>query len=416
MPCLSNIGLLACCKAEGGQSELHLLSEAAVCWEGSTITWVGHTGDLPNAAKSQAWDAKGKLVVPGLIDCHTHLGFAGNRLGEFARRVKGETYLQIAQSGGGIRATVMETRKASRQALIDNALPVLREMAKLGVTTIEAKSGYGLSFDSEIKLLELYRELSALQPIEISATLLAAHTLPAEYMDDREGYVRLIIEQILPHVAREKLATSCDVFAEQSAFTIEEARRILCAAKGLGLKLHIHADQLSAGGGGALAAELSALSADHIEHTSDADLARMAHAGVVGVTLPFASLYTFDAPLDARRLIAQGVPVAVATDYNPGTAPSYHLPAAMLLACTLNRLSPAEALKGATLIAAQALGLQDQVGSIEVGKQADFAVIDAPSVEHWLTQFRPGYAYLTVKAGNIIHAEVPGLYPPPEAN
>ncbi len=406
MPALINIGRLATCKAAGAQHEIHTIDDAALCWEGDRITWVGKQSELAAEHRVDTWDAQGKLVIPGLIDCHTHLAFAGDRSSEFVRRVQGETYLDIAKTGGGIRSTVRATREASRETLTHKALPVLREMAMLGVTTIEAKSGYGLSFDDEVKLLDVYRSLASLQPLEIVPTLLAAHTIPLEYADDRTGYVRLVIEQIIPHVAQEKLATACDVFIEKSAFSLEEGRSILLAAKAHGLAVRIHADQLHRGGGAALAAELGALSADHIEHASDADLTLLAKAGVVGVTLPLASLYTFEQPLDARRLVAHGVQVAVATDYNPGTAPSYHLPLAMMLACTLNRLTPNEALKGATVIAARALARSERLGSLEVGKQADFVLLDAPNVEQWLTQFRPGFAVLTVKAGRVIHRQV----------
>ncbi len=276
-------------------------------------------------------------------------------------------------------------------------------MAMLGVTTIEAKSGYGLSLEHELKLLEVYRALAAKQPVEIVPTLLAAHTIPAEYGADREAYVTLVIEEIIPRAAREKLATSCDVFIEQSAFTLDEGRRILQAAAAQGLAVRIHADQLSRGGGAALAAELGALSADHIEYASDEDLTLLAGAGVVGVTLPLASLYTFEHPLDARRLLDKGVQVAVASDYNPGTAPSYNLPLALLLACTLNRLTPAEALKGATIIAARAIGRSAELGSLEVGKAADFVVLDTQDIAHWVTSCRPGFARLTVKAGAVIY-------------
>jgi len=404
MPTLTHIGLLATCRAEGGQSELHLIEHAALRWEGATITWVGKQSELPpDAADQTVFDAGGKLVIPGLIDCHTHLGFAGDRSDEFVRRVKGESYLDIALSGGGIRSTVRATRAATKQALIDKAAPVLREMAMLGVTTVEAKSGYGLTLEDEVKILDVYRTLGETQPVEIVPTLLAAHTIPAEYADDRASYVRLVVEEIIPRVAREKLATACDVFIERSAFTLEEAREILLAARAHGLALRIHADQLHRGGGTSLAAELGCLSADHLEHASDDDLKQLAASGVVGVTLPLASLYTFEEPLDARRLVKQGVEVAVATDYNPGTAPSYHLPLALMLACTLNRLTPAEALKGATAIAARAVGRERTLGSIEPGKQADFVIVDAPNVERWLTHFRPGFAHLTVKRGQIIH-------------
>jgi imidazolonepropionase len=404
MPVLVNIGELCACRDEGGQGDVQPLGDAALVWEGEQILWVGPARELPaEYAGMEAREAAGKLVTPGLVDCHTHLVFGGYREAEFARRIAGESYLDIACSGGGIRSTVRATRAASRAELVDKALPVLREMASLGVTTVEAKSGYGLTVDHELKLLEAIAELGSRQPLELVPTLLAAHIVAPEFGDDRAGYVKLIVDSIIPEVGRRKLARFCDVFVEQSAFTLDEARAILRAGLAHGLAGKLHADQLSAGGGAELAAELGARSADHLEHASDEALAAMAAAGVVAVTLPLASLYTFERALDCRRAIAQGVRVAVATDFNPGSAPSYHLPLALLLACTLSRLTPHEALKGATLYAARALGLEATLGSLEPGKQADFVVHDAPSADHWLYQFRGAPALLTVKRGRVVH-------------
>jgi imidazolonepropionase len=405
MPVLVNIAELCTCADQGGQADVHPIADAALVWEGAQILWLGREQDLPERYRAmERRDAQRRLVTPGLVDCHTHLVFGGYRETEFARRIAGESYLEIARAGGGIRETMRATRAASRAQLVDKALPVLREMASLGVTTVEAKSGYGLSYDDELKLLEAIAELSARQPLTLVPTLLAAHVVPPEYASDRAGYVRLISERLIPEVARRKLAMFCDVFVEETAFTLDEARQILEAGLRHGLAAKLHADQLSEGGGAALAAELGASSADHLEHASDAALTRMKERGVVAVTLPFASLYTFEPALSARRLLNLGVRVAVATDFNPGSAPSYHLPLALLLSCTLSRLTPHEALKGATLYAAQALGLAHQLGSLELGKQADFVVHDAISANHWLYQFRGAPALLTVKRGEIVHA------------
>jgi imidazolonepropionase len=271
-------------------------------------------------------------------------------------------------------------------------------MARLGVTTVEAKSGYGLNTEHELRLLEIYRELAD-GPQRLVATLLAAHVVPAEYRERRAAYVRLVIEEIIPEVARRKLASFCDVFVEDSAFSVEEARAILEAGVAHGLAPKLHADQLTAGGGAELAADLGAASADHLEHVSERGIARMAEAGVVAVSLPFASLYLGKTPLPARRLLEAGVPVGVATDFNPGTAPSYHLPVAMTLACVLQRMTPAEVLKGATIVAARAIRLDDTTGSLEPGKSADFAVIDAPTVDQWLYHLQPNACVRTVARG-----------------
>jgi imidazolonepropionase len=402
MPALTNIGVLATCPREGAQADIGLIENAAICWQGERITWLGAAADLP-ATTDSVFDAHGALVTPGLVDCHTHLAFGGDRIHEHVRRIRGESYLDIARSGGGIAVTMAATRTQSREALIERCERVLSDMARLGVTTVEAKSGYGLDLESELKLLEVYEALRARQPVDIVATLLAAHVVPPEWKHDREGYVRIVLEQILPQVARRKLAEFCDVFLEQSAFSEDEARRILERARALGLGTKLHADQLSHSGGGRLSAEFSSQSADHLEHTSDEDLRSMARAAVVAVALPLASLYTFEKPLDARRLLAQGLKVAIATDYNPGTAPSYHIGLALLLACTLNRLTPHEALKGVTIYAAQAIKRDHELGSLAPGMIADMAVLDAASPAAWITEARPVPAIATIKRGRIIH-------------
>jgi imidazolonepropionase len=282
-----------------------------------------------------------------------------------------------------------------------HALHHLEGMTALGVTTVEAKSGYGLSLEHELALLQLYRALAEAGH-RIVPTLLAAHVVPAEFQDRREAYVALVIERIIPEVARAGLARFCDVFVEESAFTREEARRILQAGRQHGLRPKLHADQLTSSGGAELAAELEAISADHLERISPEGIAALRGAGVVAVSMPFASLYLHLAPLPARRLLDAGVPLAVATDFNPGSAPSYHLPVALTLACTMQRMTPAEALKGATIVAARALGLEREVGSLEPGKAADFAILEAESVEQWLYHLRANAGVRTVRAGKTV--------------
>jgi imidazolonepropionase len=396
---LHNIAELATCRADGPQAAIHTIADAALVWEDDTIRWVGPRSELPAAYRdAERMDAGGALVVPGLIDCHTHLAFGGWRADEFEQRIAGRSYLEIAQAGGGIASTVRHTRAASEETLVDRARGFLREMLALGVTTVECKSGYGLNRESELKLLRVYRRVAALEPARLVPTFLGAHVVPPEFRDDRGRYVDLLLD-LIPEIAQEGLAVCCDVFVERSAFTADEARRILRAGQSVGLAAKLHADQLTAGGGAELAAELGALSADHLECVSDAGIAALARAGVVAVSLPIATLYLGQSPMPARRLIEAGVPVAVATDFNPGSAPSYHLPFAMTLACTLQRMTPAEALKGATIFAARALGLEHRVGSLEPGKVADFALIDAPDVRHWLYHFRPNVCRRTVVAG-----------------
>jgi imidazolonepropionase len=397
---LEGISQLATCRSDGGQADIHAIQDGALAWEGDTIRWAGPRRELPSElAGADRLDAGGRLVIPGLVDCHTHLAFGGWRAEEFEQRILGRSYLDIAAGGGGIARTMRLTREASQASLVERSAGFLREMVSLGVTTVECKSGYGLDREHELVLLQVYRTLAGVQPVRLVPTFLGAHVLPPEFQHDRVGYLALLIDDLLPHIARERLAAFCDVFVEQSAFTVDEARRVLRAARAVGLGAKLHADQLSQGGGAELAAEVGAVSADHLERASEAGIAAMARAGVVAVSLPLASLYLGQAPVPARWWIEAGAAVAVATDFNPGSAPSYHLPFALTLACTLQQMTPAEALKGATVIAARAVGLEARVGSLEAGKAADFAVIDAPDVNQWLYHLRPNACRATVVAG-----------------
>lgn len=400
MPALRNIGQLATCRAEGGQAELHVIANAAVAWKGSLIEWVGPDAELPVEWMSEAQiNADGRLVVPGLVDCHTHLAFGGWRADEFEDRLKGADYLEIAEKGGGIMRTVAQTRGSSMEILAQRSEEFLANMLALGVTTVEAKSGYGLTVTEEIKQLRVYKSVARRQPLRLVSTFLA-HTVPPEYADKREDYVHMLTEALIPTIASEELATFCDVFVEEGAFTLEEGREILTAGQRAGLTPKIHADQFNELGGTLLAARLRAASADHLECVSAKSIDALAAAGTVAVSLPIAALYLGQQAMPARALIEAGVPVAVATDFNPGSAPSFHLPLAMMLACVRQKMTPAEALKGATIIAARALHLDTIVGSVETGKSADMVIIDAPDVNHWLYHFRPNAAHSTILKGH----------------
>lgn len=419
MPILRNVGLAVTCAAGGGQDSLHPIARAAIAWEGDRITWIGPEGELPaRYASLPSEDAGGRLLIPGLIDCHTHLAFGGWRADEFERRLRGESYLDIARGGGGIASTVRATRAATADELIARARATLASMARLGVTTVECKSGYGLDEPNELKLLEVYHTLAAeadaaradaphagvarapqatigdlptddapRASARIVSTFLGAHVVPPEFKDRREAYIDLLCTRLIPEIARRRLAEFCDVFVEDTAFSVEEARTIFRAGHAHGLRAKLHADQLHDGGGAALAAEVGAVSADHLEHVSMEGIQALRTASVVAVSLPIATLYLQAPPMPARRLMAAGVPVAVATDFNPGSAPSSHLPLALMLACTLQRMTPGEALKGATLYAARAIGLERETGSLEPGKSADFALVDAEDVTTWLYHF-----------------------------
>jgi len=403
MPYLTNCAAVYPCSLAGAQSELYPIASGTVAWHDDQIGWVGAEKDLPEIwRKESAIDCGGGIALPGLIDCHTHLAFGGWRAEEFVERLQGKSYLEIAARGGGILSTVEKTRAASKEDLVRRCQGFLREMSLLGVTTVECKSGYGLSFEAELKLLEVYAALAALTPLTIVPTFLGAHTIPRELREERGRYIQEIIERMIPEVARRKLASFCDVFVEKTAFSVEEARQILVAAQQAGLRAKLHADQLTAGGGAELSAELRAASADHLEYASADGIEVMAKAEVVAVMLPLASLYTKEKSADARRFINAGVKVAVATDFNPGSAPSYHLPFALSLGCLLNGLTPAEAVKGATSVAAKAVGLEHSLGSLEVGKSCDMAVFNAPSVEQWLYHLQGNCCRMTIKAGRQI--------------
>ena len=402
MPVLKNISTLYTCPDEGSQADIHSVQNAAIAWNGETIKWVGRESELPETYRNEpSHDAGGKMVIPGIVDCHTHLCFGGWRPDEFEMRIQGKSYLEIAKAGGGILSTVKHTRAASENELFEKASRLLDKILLNGTTTIECKSGYGLSLEDELKQLRVYKRLADRFPGTIVSTFLGAHTFPPEYKEDRNGYIDLVINKMIPAVAEENLAEFCDIFVEDSAFTIDEARKIFEAGKKAGLQPKLHADQLSSGGGAELAAEVSAVSADHLEQISDNGISKMAGAGVIGVTLPIASLYTQQPYLNCRKLVDGGVKVAVATDFNPGSAPSYDMPLAMMLTCNHGRLTPAETLKAATIYAAQAINRHETVGSIEPGKRADFLVIDAPDVNFWL------YHY---KGASVVNRSVAGIY------
>ena len=393
---------IAQCLDQGVQADIHLLENATVVWQEDTIIWVGKTKEMPEQYEhSNIVFHTGGFLVPGLIDCHTHLAFGGWRADEFGERVSGTPYAEITKRGGGISSTVAETRAASKEELIEKAIGFLTEMAALGVTTVECKSGYGLNVDDEFKILSVYDDLKKITPLTLISTFLGAHLVPKE--TPRVDYCRMIIEEMIPKISEHKLAEFCDIFIDDHAFSQAEARPIIESAKAHGLKIKLHVDQLSGDGGAEFAADCGAFSADHLEYVSEEGIKALKKSGTIAVTLPLASLYTFQKSLDARMLIDAGVEVALATDFNPGSAPSNHLPLAMMLGCTLNHMSPKETLKAATLYAAKALDKADKIGSIEVGKRADFALIGAPSIEHWMYHFKANANCLTVKNGHIIY-------------
>ncbi|MEM9414015.1 MAG: imidazolonepropionase [Planctomycetota bacterium] len=406
MPVMRNIGTLYQCLDEGGQGDVQPIHDAALVWHGDTITWVGKDSELPSDGVEGLGDGEShngqcSCVMPGLIDCHTHLTFGGWRADEFALRCKGASYLDIAKQGGGIMKTVRQTRQVSLDRLKWCVCSRSVRMRRHGVTTIECKSGYGLDVETELKILRAYQQMSQTLPTRLVPTFLGAHVVPPEFEDNRAGYLDLLCEELIPQVAEEGLAQFNDVFVEDGAFTPDEARRVIECGKQHGLAPKLHVDQLRDGGGGELAADVGAVSADHLEYTSDAGIAAMAKAGVVAVTLPMASLVLRQPPLDARRFIDAGVPVAVATDFNPGSAPCDDLPRSMSLACPMNYMTPCEALKGATTYAAKAIQHGDRIGSLKPGMQADFIQLRCHSIDAWLYWQAPSSCDIDVYiAGN----------------
>jgi imidazolonepropionase len=362
------------------QQDAGLILDGSIAAYRGTIVAVGTPEEVREAVtltnEARVIDGSTATLVPGFVDPHTHLVFAGDRRDELQLRLRGATYAEIAAAGGGIVKTVHATRQASEEQLVESALPRLRAMLACGTTTAEVKSGYGLDTASELTMLRAIRALAAQQPIELSATFMGAHEIPLEYRSRRDEYVKLIIEDMLPAVAAEGLAEWCDVFCEQGVFTVDETRAILAAARSHGLKSRLHADELALSGGAEVAAEVGAQSADHLIHVDEKRAASLAARGVVATLLPAAAFYLkLGRFAPARMLIESGVPVALATDMNPGGGFSPSMPFVMTLACFGMQMTLEEALIGATLNAAAALDRADRVGSLEVGKQMDAVLI-----------------------------------------
>lgn len=383
--------LLDCTLATmAGSDACGLVEHAAIGWSGDSIVFAGPIDALPGVPDALARTVEsvhGALVTPGLIDCHTHLVFGGDRANEFEMRLNGESYEAISRAGGGILSSVRATRAATDEALFEQSLRRARDLLREGVTALEIKSGYGLDLATEMKMLRVARRIGSELGIAVRTTLLGLHALPPEFKERRAEYVNMVCNEWLPRVADAKLADAVDAFCEGIAFTPAEVRRYFERARELGLPVKLHADQLSNLGGAGLVASFNGLSADHLEHTDAAGVAAMAHAGTVAVLLPgsfYALRETRVPPIAAFR--EHGVAMAIATDLNPGTSPLLSLRLAMSMACTLFRLTPAEALRGATINAARALGLKDR-GALAVGQRADIVVWDThqpAALSYWI--------------------------------
>jgi len=365
-----------------------IIEDAAMVTANSLIEWIGPRSQAPTADYAQVHDLQGAWVTPGLIDCHTHTVFGGNRSGEFEQRLQGVSYADIAAKGGGIASTVRATRAATEDELFASAHKRLRSLLRDGVTTVEIKSGYGLDLVNERKMLRVARRLGEALPVSVRATCLAAHALPPEYKDRADDYIDHICHEMLPALAAEGLVDAVDAFCEYLAFSPEQVERVFKVAQQLGLPVKLHAEQLSSLHGSSLAARYHALSADHLEFMTEDDAIAMAASGTVAVLLPGAFYFLRETqlpPMDALR--KHGVKIAIASDLNPGTSPALSVRLMLNMACTLFRMTPEEALAGATQHAATALGMGDTHGSLQVGKVADFVAwqIDRPAdLAYWL--------------------------------
>lgn len=364
------------------------IEDAAIGVNDGRITWIGRRADLPAGEADRTETLNGRWVTPGLVDCHTHLVFGGDRAAEFEQRLGGASYEEIARAGGGILSTVRDTRAADETTLFATAERRIRGLLAEGVTTLEVKSGYGLDRENELKMLRVVRSLGESLPVTLRATCLAAHAIPPEYSGQSDDYIDLVCQEIIPAAADAGLADAVDAFCERIAFTLEQTERVFRVAQRVGLPVRLHAEQLSDQGGSGLAARYSALSADHLEFLSERDARAMAAAGTTAVLLPgaFYTLHETQLP-PVAALREHGVPIAVATDANPGSSPALSLLLMLNMACTLFRLTPEEALAGVTINGARALGLASECGTLEAGKRADFAVwnIERPAeLAYWL--------------------------------
>ena len=384
--------------------DLDVRENSSVLIENGTIRAIGSAKDLEKKTVRDAeiLDASDRVALPGFVDSHTHLVFAGTRENEFAMRAEGRSYEEIAEQGGGILSTVNATRQAAKRDLKKLAAKRLDDLLQHGTTTVEIKSGYGLDPDSEVKMLEVINDLAKEHYSTVVATFLGAHAFPPEYKSNPEAYIDLICERMLPYVAKRKLAEFCDVFCDQGYFSVEQSRKILNVAMSLGMKAKVHAEELGPSGGAALAAELRAVSADHLEHIDRDGIEKLKKSGVVAALLPGVSFFLNHGYAPARTLIDSGVPVALASDFNPGSCMSFSIPLMMTIACTHMNMSPEEAITSCTLNGAAALGLSANIGSIEVGKEADIILYDIPNYHHLAYHFGANHVATVIKHGTIL--------------
>ena len=383
--------------------ELGVIRDGGLAVKDGRLVAVGKSADVAKKFKAEnVISANGKTVLPGFVDAHTHLVFAGSREDEFQMRVEGAYYLEILNAGGGILRTVRDTRKASVEKLCDAGTERLDAMLENGTTTVEAKSGYGLSTRDELKILEVMKRLNQLHAVDVVPTFMGAHAVPPEFKNDANGYVTLVVEEMIPKVADKALAEFCDVFCEKGVFSLEQSKRVLAASKGRGLKPKVHADEMSMLGGAELAADIHAVSAEHLLFSSDEGLKAMAEKGVVAVLLPAAAFSLMNGRFsDARKMIDFGVPIALGSDFNPSCWIE-NMQLAVAFACHFMRLTPAEAIVAATINAAHAVSRANEIGSLEVGKMADVIVLDVPNHKNLGYRFGSNLVDKVVKNGRVV--------------
>lgn len=413
---IHNIGCLITMQGSPGpragteQSKVESVQNGAIAIQGDQIIAIGREEQVRDAIRGfqvvQELNAEGRLVTPGLIDPHTHLVHGGSREHELDLKLKGVPYLEILAQGGGILHTVQATRKASEEELYLQAKRSLDKMLLFGATTVEAKSGYGLTLEDELKQLRVAQQLHETHPVDLVSTFMGAHAVPVEYKGKSQEYVNLVIQEMLPEIKRLGLAEFCDVFCEHGVFSVEESRQILLKAKELGFQLKIHADEIESIGGAELAGELGCISAEHLLATDDQGMEALRQAGTIAVCLPATSFnLRLQTHARARDMIERGVPVALSTDYNPGSSPTESLQLVMTLACLNLRMTPEEVITAMTINAAHAIGKADTIGSLEIGKQADIVLYDAPNLAYLPYHFGINHVHTVVKKGKVVVSE-----------
>lgn len=395
-------------RAGNEQKEIGLIENGIVAINNDEIIYVGQ-GSLPKEIETDQEtifiDGSGKTVTPGLIESHTHLVHGGSREHELSMKLEGRDYLEILAAGGGIHSTARATEKASFDELYKKAEKSLNTMLSFGVTTVEAKSGYGIgSFDTELKQIEVANKLNENHPVDILSTFMGAHAVPDDYKDDSDAFVRKLTDEMIPYIAEKKLAKFCDVFCEEGVFSVEQSRVILNAAKENGLIPKVHADEIVSLGGAELAAEVGCISAEHLIGASEQGIKDMAEKGVIAVLLPGTSFnLQKGTKANARKMIEESVPVAISTDYNPGSCPSENMQLMMTLASLTLKMLPEEVIVAVTMNAASALGIEDEVGSLEVGKKADIAIFDAPNLDYMIYHFGINHTDKVIKNGKVVY-------------